>query len=79
MAQGARSTRSEAARGEASRGKSTHDAIIEMTRSGAISSCNTAAARLYDYPAEQLIGSPAEMLVPPELRAEEAAVSVPPG
>ena len=74
MAQGARSTRSEAARGEASRGKSTHDAIIEMTRSGAISSCNTAAARLYDYPAEQLIGSPAEMLVPPELRAEEAAV-----
>jgi PAS domain S-box-containing protein len=54
--------------------ESTHDAVIGMTRSGVVSSCNPAAARLYDYPADQLIGSPAEMLVPPELRAGEAAV-----
>ncbi len=60
--------------GRATSAESTHDAIIEITRSGAISRCNPAAARLYDYPVEQLVGSPAEMLVPPELRAEEAVV-----
>jgi PAS domain S-box-containing protein len=73
MAQSPERARSKPAHKEAST-QSAHDAIIEMTRSGAISSCNPGAARLYDYPAEQLIGSPAEMLVPPELRAEEAAV-----
>jgi two-component system, cell cycle sensor histidine kinase and response regulator CckA len=54
--------------------KSAHDAIVGMDRSGVITSCNPAAVRLYGYPAEQLVGRPAEMLVPPERRAEEAAV-----
>lgn len=54
--------------------KSAHDAIVGMNRSGVITSCNPAAVRLYGYPAEQLVGRPADMLVPPERRAEEAAV-----
>ena len=53
---------------------SAHDAILGMTRSGVVSSCNPAAARLYHYTTRDLIGQPAEALVPLEYRAEEAAV-----
>ena len=72
MAQRAGHPGSAVARQEAWIVKSAHDAIVGMNRSGVITSCNPAAERLYDYPAEQLIGSPAEILVPRERRAEEA-------
>ena len=45
-----------------------------MTRFGIISSCNPAAARLYGYVAAEIIGKSAELLIPAELRAEEAAI-----
>jgi PAS domain S-box-containing protein len=53
---------------------SAHDAIIGMTRSGVVSSCNPAAARLYRYTARELVGQPAEALVAPERRVHEATV-----
>jgi PAS domain S-box-containing protein len=53
---------------------SSHDAIIGITAWGAIGSCNPAAARLYGYVPGEIVGQPADMLVPPGLRAAEAAV-----
>jgi PAS domain S-box-containing protein len=59
---------------EASIVASSHDAIIGMTQFGVISSCNPAAGRLYGYVPAQIVGKSAEVLVPPELRAEESAI-----
>jgi PAS domain S-box-containing protein len=59
---------------EASIVASSHDAIIGMTQFGVISSCNPAAGRLYGYVPAEIVGKSAEVLVPPELRAEEAAI-----
>jgi PAS domain S-box-containing protein len=53
---------------------SSYDAMMAVTRSGLISSCNPAAARLYGYPADELVGRPVTMLMPPEWQAEEAEV-----
>jgi PAS domain S-box-containing protein len=50
------------------------DAIIGMTASGSVAGCNLAAARLYGYLPAQMVGLPAESLVPPGLREEEAAI-----
>jgi PAS domain S-box-containing protein len=74
MAQGAQRVRFAVARDEARIVKSAHDAIVGMNQSGEITSCNPAAVRLYGYPAEQLIGRPVELLIPPERRAAEADV-----
>ena len=49
-------------------------AVIEMTGTGIISSWNPAAVLLYGYPAEEIVGQPADVLCPPEDRAGEAAV-----
>ena len=53
---------------------SSHDAIVGVTAWGVVSSCNPAAARLYGYNLAEIVGQPAEVLVPPGLRAEEAAL-----
>jgi PAS domain S-box-containing protein len=52
----------------------SHDAVITITNSGVIGSCNGAAALLYGYRAHDLIGADAEILIPPGLRSEETAV-----
>lgn len=54
--------------------KSAHDAIVGIDAAGVITYCNPAAARLYDYPLEQLVGRGAEMLLPLDRQAEEAEV-----
>ena len=54
--------------------ESSHDAIVGMTSDGVITSWNPAAARLYGYPAKDIIGKPAQLTVPPERRAELGAV-----
>src|SRR5687767_12019547 len=54
--------------------QSSHDAIIGMTRDGVVTSWNPAAARLYGYPAGEIIGQPADMFVPAELREMEAEI-----
>jgi PAS domain S-box-containing protein len=51
---------------------SSHDAIVGKTLDGVITSWNTAATRLYGYPPEETVGHRADMLIPAELRAEEA-------
>ncbi|MCW2908618.1 MAG: domain S-box protein, partial [Actinomycetia bacterium] len=48
--------------------------VIEITGTGIVSSWNPAAVLLYGYPAEEIVGHPANVLCPPEGRAGEAAV-----
>ena len=54
--------------------ESSHDAILGMTTLGVISSCNPAAARLYGYTVEEVIGQPAEVFIPPDRRSDEAVI-----
>jgi PAS domain S-box-containing protein len=44
----------------------TEEAVIGMTLDGVITSWNPAAARLYGYTAEEIVGCPIEVLIPPE-------------
>jgi hypothetical protein len=50
------------------------DPIIGMTSAGVISICNRAAANLYGYPQTELIGAPADILVPAQERPQETAI-----
>jgi PAS domain S-box-containing protein len=52
--------------------ESTHDAIIGSTPLGVINSWNPAAADLYGYAAEEIIGRNVDVLVASEWREEEA-------
>jgi len=45
-----------------------------MTRTGIVSGWNPAAVFLYGYPAEEIVGHPADVLCPPEGLAGEAAL-----
>ncbi len=51
---------------------SAEEAIVGQNMDGIITTWNTAATRLYGYSAEQAIGQPASMVVPPSLRKEAA-------
>jgi PAS domain S-box-containing protein len=50
---------------------SSDDAIIAKDLNGVIQSCNAAAQRLFEYPAEELIGRPIRMLIPDDRQHEE--------
>ncbi len=52
--------------------ESSNDAIVSKTLDGIIVSWNAAAERLFGYSAEEAVGSPITILVPPELRDEES-------
>ena len=54
--------------------ESIQDAIIGTTNAGIVNSCNRAATDLYGYPARELMGRDAEILIPPDHRVEEAAI-----
>jgi PAS domain S-box-containing protein len=54
--------------------ESSHDAIIGMTGDGLVTTWNPAAERLYGYPASEIIGRAADVVVPPRDRAVEAAI-----
>ena len=54
--------------------ESSHDAIMGMSRRGIISTWNPAAARLYGYPAEEIVGLDVDVLYPPERRDGEAEI-----
>jgi PAS domain S-box-containing protein len=54
--------------------ESTHDAIIGLTRQGVITSWNPAAAQLYGYAPEEIVGRAARMLCPEDCPHEEAEV-----
>src|SRR4051794_26532227 len=53
---------------------SCDDAILTKSAHGIITSWNPAAERLYGYPAEEAIGRPISILIPPSRRGEERLI-----
>jgi PAS domain S-box-containing protein len=53
---------------------SSSDAIIGKTLDGRITSWNGAATAMFGYDAEEAIGQPVQMLIPPEHEAEEMRI-----
>ena len=54
--------------------ESSHDAIVGITRAGIVTDWNPAAARLYGYAPEEIIGRSVEVLYPPERGGEAQEV-----
>lgn len=54
--------------------ESSNDAIVGKTLQGIITSWNHAAELLFGYRAEEAIGQPIIMIIPPELRSEEDTI-----
>ncbi len=52
--------------------QSSKDAIISKDLDGIVSSWNPSAERIFGYSAEEIIGQPITLIIPPERRAEEA-------
>ncbi|NMC49065.1 MAG: PAS domain S-box protein [Desulfovibrio sp.] len=50
--------------------ESSEDAVIGMSSDGAVVSWNRAAERIYGYPAQEILGRPITVLVPPGRRRE---------
>ena len=53
---------------------SSEDAIIGLGLDGRITDWNRAAEKIFGHPAELMIGADASLIVPPELREEEAGM-----
>ena len=54
--------------------ESADDAIISKTLQGIITSWNKSAERIFGYKADEIIGKPVLVIIPPELQAEEAVI-----
>src|SRR5690349_10702328 len=54
--------------------ESSDDAIISKDLNGIISSWNAAAERMFGFSAEEVIGKPITIIIPPELRDEETEI-----
>jgi PAS domain S-box-containing protein len=54
--------------------ESAEDAFIGKDLNGIIEACNGAAERLFGYSADELVGRPVTMLIPPNLQGEEANI-----
>jgi PAS domain S-box-containing protein len=50
---------------------SADDAILSKDLNGVIQSSNASAERLFGYPADELVGRPVRMLIPPDRQSEE--------
>ena len=53
---------------------SSADAIISKNLSGIIQTWNKSAERIFGYTAEEAIGQPVLLIIPPDLHAEEAMI-----
>ncbi len=51
---------------------STDDAVISKDLDGVVTWCNRGAEKLFGYAADELVGQPGRILIPEELREEEA-------
>ncbi len=54
--------------------ESSEDAIVSKTLEGRILSWNSGASRIFGYQAEEVIGKPIMIIIPPELHAEEQQI-----
>ena len=54
--------------------RSSKDAILSKDRNAIITSWNEAAARLYGYSAEEVVGQSVALLIPPERQGEELEI-----
>ncbi len=54
--------------------ESSDDAIVSKTLEGRILSWNSGASRIFGYQAEEVIGKPITIIIPPELHAEEQQI-----
>jgi len=54
--------------------ESSEDAIISKNLDGIITSWNASAERLFEYPAEEIIGKPVTIIIPPERIHEEEMI-----
>lgn len=54
--------------------ESSDDVIISMSLDGAITSWNKGAERIFGYSAEEVVGKPLGVLIPPELAQEEEEI-----
>jgi PAS domain S-box-containing protein len=54
--------------------ESSHDAIIGKTLEGRITSWNGAAKAIFGYTADEAIGQPVQMLIPPDRQSEEMRI-----
>jgi PAS domain S-box-containing protein len=54
--------------------ESSDDAIVGKDLDGIITSWNTGAERIFGYGAEEIIGKPSMILIPPDYRKEEEAI-----
>ena len=53
---------------------STDDAVISKNLAGIIQTWNRAAERIFGYTAEEAIGQPILLIIPPELHHEEKTI-----
>jgi PAS domain S-box-containing protein len=53
---------------------SADDAIVSKTLDGIVTSWNSGASRIFGYSAQEMIGRPITVIVPPELSNEEASI-----
>src|SRR5205823_7672492 len=54
--------------------ESSEDAVIGTTLDGTITTWNEAARRIFGYAAEEVVGKPVALLVPPDRRDEEPRI-----